>query len=528
MNEGVSMSVSLENIVKRGGNRFRNAIIGLASLAILGTGCHKDTTAPNVISTHPVWQELSAQTITEDSPDSTIIYRDLKRKASFDGSILFTANSTHFNPYFEGNDLQIKSMLPDWNGSEQVKVYANNIESSFLLTVTPVEDPTRWIRHLPDIVLDNFPQNNSIIIHNLSIYASDPDTPLAFAIQGYYPYSLFIQDNAIRIANVSETYFGTEQVTLNCNELPATFSLTIKQPIFEKIYESETFTQIIDGIFSNENFFIIHHGGIEELRNRQNFSLIRSNDVGTPYRAFTDTGNFIFIQDVFTIEKKDRTTYASVNKKTFEDQIYYNSANSQYLFTTMERYWQGELIKYFRVSQTSDFSIVGIIDINKDMDTFQTDMNETEVIITGLHKPTNSYVLEIRTMPEFSFSFSDTIQGQPHDYMSTLSTSQNFILFRSNNRIKLYQRHTHQLIWAENFYPYIQNAFISDDYLCLCVGGELTAIYDLETRKKRMTLPYTFNLVTSAGFDRNILYGENSQGSSDHRFVIYRLTDSSE
>ncbi|MFH1072184.1 MAG: hypothetical protein V1743_02025, partial [Nanoarchaeota archaeon] len=232
------MDVSLENIVKRGARTLRNGALGILAVGILSTSCEKDTTRPDPLSSQPLWQELSPQDILEDSPDGTIIYQNLKSKVSFDGDILFKAEiAAKFTPYFQGNDLKIKDIEPNYTGTGQVKVYANSKEATFMLTITPVDDPVTW-GQIPDISIRNAPPNNLEVIHDVTQYASDPDSPLEFSVISPPVYNLTLAGNALIIRDVSPDYQGREDVEITCNNITTTFGLTVKPPIYERIHEA--------------------------------------------------------------------------------------------------------------------------------------------------------------------------------------------------------------------------------------------------------------------------------------------------
>ncbi len=97
----------------------------------------------NPVNDPAVWQPLSNKNIDEDSPDNTIVYKNLKALCSdVDDQISMQITSAHnnYNLFFSANDLLIKSLKANYNGKETVRLSCNGASGSFELTVNPVND----------------------------------------------------------------------------------------------------------------------------------------------------------------------------------------------------------------------------------------------------------------------------------------------------------------------------------------------------------------------------------------------------
>jgi hypothetical protein len=212
----------LERIVR---SARSGALIGMGLYLL---SCSKDPPTQDPISSVPVWQQLANQTIQEDSEDGTVIYVNLKDKASYPGTITFSSVPTdHFQTYFDGKDLKIKSLLHDYAGDDTVKVYANEKMTAFILSITNVDDPPHWLSLQAQSIAENS-GDGTIIFPNIESRLYDPDSPKIIIVDGTYShFEAYYQKPDLRIKNLERNYFGQDSVFVNGNGLRKGFLLTV-------------------------------------------------------------------------------------------------------------------------------------------------------------------------------------------------------------------------------------------------------------------------------------------------------------
>lgn len=87
--------------------------------------------------------------------------------------------------------------------------------------------PARW-NNLHDVSISQGTGDNTLIYPGIANECDDPDTPeLVTLASGSPNYRLFLDGPGMRIAGLLPLYLGTEQVTLSCNGVTASFWLSV-------------------------------------------------------------------------------------------------------------------------------------------------------------------------------------------------------------------------------------------------------------------------------------------------------------
>ncbi|MFH1916286.1 MAG: hypothetical protein ABIJ21_03400 [Nanoarchaeota archaeon] len=218
-----------ELVQKTWRNAKRDGGLLLSSVLVFGAlSCSESTKPENVVTSVPVWKPLLAQSIPEDSPDGSVIYQDIKERAIFDGQVTYTVGTNiAFSAYVQGNDVRVRNMLRDSNGVDTVRVYANGVEGKFLLSVTPVDDPSEWQELFPQSIPENA-GNGVIIYQNIDERLSDPDSPKNISVTGANEhFEAYYEGGHVKIRNLVPNWFGEEDVHVLGNGIENQFTLTV-------------------------------------------------------------------------------------------------------------------------------------------------------------------------------------------------------------------------------------------------------------------------------------------------------------
>jgi hypothetical protein len=190
------------------------------------------TLTVNAVDDPLMWQTVPNGSCEEDTPANAVIVANAKSYASDpDNALNFQARYDLGEVVLKllNNDLVMESALANWNGSKQFRLSCNSIESNDIhLAINAVDDPAVW-QYIADIVLDS-PQENDIVLHDTSSYASDIDSPLQISIISHSPgYDLSLVYDDIIISGIRNPEVG--DIVLSCNSIQTDFYISFSQGV---------------------------------------------------------------------------------------------------------------------------------------------------------------------------------------------------------------------------------------------------------------------------------------------------------
>lgn len=178
-----------------------------------------------------IWDNLVDQTITQGSPDNTIVYPGLPLLCNAPGDKTVEITSTHgrYDLAFERFNLVIRNLEPEYLGTELITVTCNGVEGSFKLTVVSPQhgEPATW-KPLQDQAIQQSSPDGTVIYPNLALQCTDPDDPVVIQVtSSHEPFDLAWNRFDLVIKNLNPAFAGNEVIELDCNGLRNSFTLHI-------------------------------------------------------------------------------------------------------------------------------------------------------------------------------------------------------------------------------------------------------------------------------------------------------------
>ncbi|HLC33362.1 MAG TPA: hypothetical protein VJJ82_06055, partial [Candidatus Nanoarchaeia archaeon] len=188
------------------------------------------------------WNNLHDITIPQGTQDNTIIYPAVANQCEDPDSPEFVSvASSHasYNLFMQGTDLVISHLNAGYTGSEQVTLSCNGVQASFTLAVRNNGNGARWNTLSNQFVQKGSPDGTLVYPNIVSQCQDQTSAFLTFTVVSASPsYQLFFVGSDLRIFNLNSAFEGTDTVTLSCNNVPASFRLTVGTRTFEEFEES--------------------------------------------------------------------------------------------------------------------------------------------------------------------------------------------------------------------------------------------------------------------------------------------------